>query len=121
MTQKSRNFHLLSHHSLSMFIGGRGDVNSIGLECQVWNVTLTGLRVKEGGFWVMFVKVCEWFNGSDRLEIIFKSRKNKITQLSFILNMIRNYHYIIWFVVEKIVICKNENNIFRQNNIYKIM
>jgi len=57
--------------------------------------------VKEGGFRVNFVKVCEWFDGSDRLEIIFKSRKNKITQLSFILNIIRNYHYIIWFVVEK--------------------
>jgi len=60
----------------------------------------------------MFVEVCEWFDGCDRLEIIFKSRKNKNTKLSFILNMIRNYHYIIWFVVEKILICKNENNIF---------
>jgi len=87
-------------------------MNSSGLECEVCVVTLTGLKVKEGGFWVKFVKVCEWFNGSDRLEIIFKSRKNKITQLSFILNMIRNYHYIIWFVVEKILICTNKNNIF---------
>jgi len=57
--------------------------------------------VKEPGFRVMFDKVCEWFDGCDRLEIIFKSRKNKNTKLSFILNMIRNYHYIIWFLVEK--------------------
>ena len=77
--------------------------------------------MKEVGFRVKFVKVCEWFDGSDRLEIIFKSRKNKITKLCFILNMIRSYHYIIWFVVEKILICTNENNIFNWNNIYKIM
>ena len=76
-------------------------MNSSGFECEVCVVTLSGLKVKEGGFRVKFVKVCEWFDGSDRLEIIFKSGKNKITQLSFILNIIRNYHYIIWFVVEK--------------------
>ena len=76
-------------------------MNSSGLECEICVVTLSGLKVKEGGLRVKFVKVCEWFDGSDRLEIIFKSRKNKITQLSFILNIIRNYHYIIWFVVEK--------------------
>jgi len=87
-------------------------MNWSGLECEVCVVTLTGLKVKEGGFRVKFVKVCEWFDGSDRLEIIFKSRKNKITKLYFILNMIRKYHYIIWFVVEKIWICTNENNIF---------
>jgi len=87
-------------------------MNSSQLECEVCVVTLTGSKVKEGGFRVKFVKVCEWFDGSDRLEIIFKSRKKKITKLSFILNMIRNYHYIIWYVVEKILICTNENNIF---------
>jgi len=87
-------------------------MNSSGLECEVCVVILSGLKVKEGGFRVKFVKVCEWFDGSDRLEIIFKSRKNKITQLSFILNMIRYYHYIILFVVEKILICTNKNNIF---------
>ena len=87
-------------------------MNSSGLECEVCVVTLTGLKVKEGGFRVKFYKVCEWFDGSDRLEIIFKSRKNKITKLSFILNTIINYHYIISFVVEKILICTNENNIF---------
>jgi len=68
--------------------------------------------VKETVFRVNFDKVGEWFDGCDRLEIIFKSSKNKITKLSFILNMIRNYHYIIWFVVEKILVCTNENNIF---------
>jgi len=87
-------------------------MNSSGLECEVFVVPLSALKVKEGGFRVKFVKVCEWFDGSDRLEIIFKLRKYKITQLSFILNMIRNYHYIIWFLVEKILICTNENNIF---------
>jgi len=87
-------------------------MNSSGLECEVCVITLSGLKVKEGGFRVKFVKVCEWFDGSHRLEIIFKSRKNKITHLSFILNIIRNYHYIIWFVVEKILICANKNNIF---------
>jgi len=30
------------------------------------------------GFRVKFVGVCEWFDGYDRLKIIFKSRKNKI-------------------------------------------
>jgi len=93
-------------------------MNSSGLDWEVCVVTLTRLKVKEGRFRVKFVKVCEWFDGSHRMEIIFKTRKNKITKLSFILNMIRNYHYIIWFVVEKILICTNENNI---NNIYKIM
>jgi len=87
-------------------------MNSSGLECEVCVITLSGLKVKEGGFRVKFVKVCEWFDGSHRLESIFKSRKNKSTHLSFILNIIRNYHYIIWFVVEKILICTNKNNIF---------
>jgi len=69
-------------------------MNSNALECEVCVVHLSGLKVKKGGFRVMFVKVCEWFDGCDRLKIIFKSRKNKIAKLSFILNMIRNYHYI---------------------------
>jgi len=34
--------------------------------------TLRGLKVKEGGFRVKFDKVCKWFVGCDRLEIIFK-------------------------------------------------
>jgi len=59
MTQKSRNFHLPSHHSLPKLIGGRGMMNSSGLECEVCVVTLSGLKVKEGGFRVKFVKVCE--------------------------------------------------------------
>jgi len=66
-----------------------------------FSFTLRGLKVKEVAFRVKFHKVCEWFDGCDRLEITFKLRKNKITKLSFILDMIRNYHYIIWFVVEK--------------------
>jgi len=48
---------------------------------------VSGLRVK-------FVKVCDWFDGCDKLKIIFKSKKNKITQMYFILKIIKNYHYI---------------------------
>ena len=43
---------------------------------------------------VKFVNVCEWFDRCDRLKIIFKSKKNKITKLYFILKIIKNYHYI---------------------------
>ena len=37
--------------------------------------------MKVVGFRVMFVKVYEWFVGSDRLKIIFKSRKKKDYQI----------------------------------------
>jgi len=47
-----------------------------------------------GGLRVEFVKVCEWLDECDRLEIILKSKKNKITKLYFILKIIKNYHYI---------------------------
>jgi len=77
-------------------------MNSSGLKCEVCVVTLCGLKVKEGGFRVKFVKVCEWFDGSDRLKIIFKSRKNKITKLSFILKIIKNFHCISLICVEKL-------------------
>jgi len=59
MTQKSRNFHLPSHNSLSKLIGGRGMLNSSGLECEVCVVIISGLKVKEGGFRVRFVMICE--------------------------------------------------------------
>jgi len=59
----------------------------------VW-FTLSGLKVKVEGYRVKFVKVCEWFDGCDRLKIIFKCERNKITKMSFILKMIKNYHYI---------------------------
>jgi len=65
--------------------------------------------VKVGVFTVKFVEVCEWFDGCDRLEIIFKSRKNVITKLSFILNMIKNYYYIS-------LICRRKNiNMYKWN------
>jgi len=51
--------------------------------------TLRRLKVKEAAFKVKFDKVCQIFDGCDRLKIIFKSRKNKITKLSIILNMIK--------------------------------
>jgi len=57
--------------------------------------------VKVGGFKVQFVKVCKWFDWRDRLKIIFKSRKNKITKLSFILKMIKNYHCINFICCRK--------------------
>jgi len=49
-----------------------------------------------GGCRVKFVKVYEWFVGYDRLKIIFKSRKNKITKMSFILKMIKNWNMYKW-------------------------
>ena len=65
--------------------------------------------MKVGVFTVKFVEVCEWFDGCDRLEIIFKSRKNVITKLSFILNMIKNYYYIS-------LICRRKNiNMYKWN------
>jgi len=60
-------------------------------------------------FTVNFVEVCEWFDGCDRLKIIFKSRKNKITKLSFILNMIKNYHYI------SLICCIKNINMYKGN------
>jgi len=65
--------------------------------------------VKEGGFRVKCVKLCEWFDGCYKLKIIFKSRKNKITKLCFILKMVKNYHCINLICGRK---CKNENKIF---------
>jgi len=58
--------------------------------------------LKEGGFRVKFVKVCEWFDGCDRLQIIFKSKKNKITKLSFILKIMKHYDY-------NSLICRRKN------------
>ena len=57
--------------------------------------------MKDGGFRVNFIEVCEWFNGCDKLKIIFKSRKNKITKFSLILNMIKIIIINVWFVVEE--------------------
>jgi len=65
--------------------------------------TLSGLKVKVGGFRVKFVEVCVWFEGSDRLKFIFQSRKNKITKLSFILKMIKHYHCISLIRCKKII------------------
>jgi len=64
--------------------------------------------VKEGGFTVKFVKVCEWFDGCDRLKIIFKLRKNKITKLSIILEMIKNYHCI------SLICCRKKINMYER-------
>ena len=50
--------------------------------------------MKVGGLRIQFVKVCERFDGCDRLKVIFKSNQNKITKLCFILEIIKNYYYI---------------------------
>jgi len=50
--------------------------------------------VKVDGLRVKLDKVCEWFDGCDRLKIIFKSKKRKITKFYFILKIIKSYHYI---------------------------
>jgi len=63
--------------------------------------------VKVGGLRVKFVKVCEWFGGCDRLKIIFKSKKNKITELYFILKIIKNDHYIsLMYRIKNMKMCK---------------
>jgi len=54
-----------------------------------------------GGLGVKFVKVCEWFDGCDRLKIIFKSKKNKITKLYFNLEIVKNYRYISFIYCKK--------------------
>jgi len=68
--------------------------------------------MKVGGLRVKFVKVCEWFDGCDRLKIIFQSKKNKITKLFFIFRIIKNYHYISLIYRRKIWKCINESIIF---------
>ena len=64
--------------------------------------TLRGLKVKVSGLRVKFVHVCELFDGYDRLKIIIKSLKNKITKLYFIFKIFKNYLYI--------------SSIYRRNN-----
>jgi len=63
--------------------------------------------MKVSEFRVNFVEVCKWFDGCDRIKIIFKSRKNKITKLSFILKMIKNYHYI------SLICCRKNINMYK--------
>ena len=75
---------------------------SSGLHCEVCVVHFKWTKVKSGGVRVKFVKVDEWFIGCDRLKIIFKSKKNKMTKLSFILKLIKNYDYIT-------LICRRKN------------
>jgi len=53
------------------------------------------------GFRVKFVKVYEWVVGCDRLKIIFKSIKNKITKSSIILKIIKNDHDISFICCRK--------------------
>jgi len=77
-------------------------MRSSGLWCDVCVVYFKCIKEESGGFRVKFVKVCEWFHAYNRLKNIFKSRKNRITKLPFILKIIKNYHYII-------LICRRKN------------
>jgi len=60
--------------SPSSVIGGR-EIGWIQVDYSVklFLFTLSELTVKMSGFRVKFVDVCEWFDGCDRLKIIFKS------------------------------------------------
>jgi len=57
-------------------------MTSSALLCEVCIVHLKWIK-GESGFRVKFIKVDEWFNWRDKLKIIFKSKKNKMTKLSF--------------------------------------
>jgi len=87
-------------------------MTSSGLQCEICVVHFKLTKGKSGWFRVKFVKVYEWFAGCDRLKIIFKSRKKKITKLFFILKIIKNYHYISLICLRKLLKCINESNIF---------
>ena len=84
-------------------------MNSRGLEYEAWLVHFKGLKVKVSGLRILFVEVCEWFAELDRLNIIFRSRKNNIMKLCFMLNMIKNYHYI------SLICCKKNINMYKWN------
>jgi len=66
-------------------------MTSSGLQCEVCVVHLKWIKGESR--WIKR-KVCEWFDGCDKLKIIFKSEKKKISKLYFILKIIKNYHYI---------------------------
>jgi len=70
--------------------------------------------VKVEGFTVKFVKVCEWFDRCDKLKIIFKWGKNKITKLYFILkkNKKLSLYNKFDFRRKKILKCIKRNKIF---------
>ena len=63
--------------------------------------------MKVSGLRILFVEVGEWFDKFDTLNIIFKSRKNKIMKFSFMLSMIKNYYYI------SLIYCKTNNNMYK--------
>ena len=58
--------------------------------------------MKVCGYRVKNVEVYEWFDECDRLKVIFKSRKNKITKVSFIFKIIKNYQ-------DTSMICRRKN------------
>jgi len=95
MTSIQKNIAFTFPLSPSRLIGLRGrGWHQVDYIVKFVVFTLTRLKGKVGGLRVMFVQVCEWFDGCDRLKLIFKSLKNKITKLYFILKIIKNDHYI---------------------------
>ena len=113
MIEKDGNFSVPSPLSPSRLIGERGrGWHQVDYGVKLVLFTLSGLKVIVGVFRVKFVKVCEWFDGYDRLKIIFKLRKNKISKLSFNLKIIKNYYYITLICRRKFLEYINQNNIF---------
>jgi len=72
----------------------RERMTSSGLQCEVCVFHFKLIKGETGWIKSKFVKVCEWFDRCDRLNIIFKSRKKKIIELYCILKIVKNYHYI---------------------------
>jgi len=66
--------------SLSLIVDWRerDKMNSSGLECEACVVHFKVIKGESRWFRLKFVEVCEWFDGSDRLKIIFKSKKRRL-------------------------------------------
>jgi len=74
MTEKQKNIPFPFPLSPSRLIGWRGrGWHQVDYSVKFVLFTLSRLKVKVGGLRVKFVEVCEWFDGCDRLELIFKS------------------------------------------------
>jgi len=51
----------------------RDRINSSGLECEAYLVHFKGIKCESRWIKSKVCDVCEWFDGCDRLKIIFKS------------------------------------------------
>ena len=82
-------------------------MTSSGLQFEVCVVHFKWIKGERWWIQNKFVKGYEGFVGCARLKIIFKSRKNKITKLCLILNMIKYYHYI------SLICCRKNINMYK--------